>query len=252
MSNDTASFWEHLDVLRLCLWRIILVISVGFVIAFCLKDGIFNIILAPAKSSFITYKLLGTGNISLNLINTGLTEQMMVHLKVALCCGILASSPYTIYTLYGFISPALYQNEKWYTVRLLSAAYLMFIFGILINYFFLFPLTVSFLGNYSISSDIVNMLSISSYIDTFLVTTLTFGILFELPVLSWLLARFGLLRASWMKKYRRHAFVAILTVAAIITPTTDIFSLIIVTMPIWLLYELSIFIVSKTTQQNKS
>ena len=145
--------------------------------------------------------------------------------------------------LFGFVSPALYDNERHYSVRLLSSAYVMFLIGIVINYFVIFPLTVRFLGTYQVSSDIDNMLTISSYIDTMLMMSITFGLVFEIPVLSWLLAKFGLLKAEWMKRFRRHAFVAILIVAAVITPTTDIFTLFIVTLPIWLLYEISILII---------
>lgn len=244
------TFWEHLDALRSCLWRILLAVLAGAVVAFCLKDEVFSLVLAPTHGDFITYRLLGAEEFSVHLINTGLAEQMMIHMKVAACIGVLAASPYIIYVLFQFVSPALYENERRYSVRLLLSAYFMFFVGLAVNYLLIFPLTVRFLGDYQVSADIDNMLTISSYIDTMLMMTITFGILFEIPVLSWLLARFGLLRAQWMRHFRRHSVVVVLIVAAIITPTTDIFTLFVVSLPIWLLYELSIFIVGCTEKES--
>ncbi len=252
MNEELTTFWDHLDVLRGCLWRIIVAAIIGSIASFCMKDELFSLVLAPTHNDFIVYRLIGAEDFSLHLINTGLTEQMMIHLKVALCGGVLIASPYIIYVLFGFISPALYDNERRYSLRLVLAAYTMFLLGIAVNYLLLFPLTVRFLGNYQVSCDIDNMLTISSYIDTLLMMSLSFGIIFEIPVMSWLLAKFGLLRAEWMKKFRRHAFVTILIIAAIITPTTDVFTLFIVTLPIWLLYEVSILIVTMTYSQTST
>lgn len=248
MVNGTCngSFWDHLEVLRGCLLRILLATVVAGVGAFCFKEPLFDFVLAPCHGSFPLYRVLDAEDFNLHLINTGLAEQMMIHLKVALCAGLLAASPYVIYVLFGFIAPALYDNERRHSVRLVLSAYAMFIVGIAVNYLLIFPLTVRFLGLYQVSSDIDNMLTISSYIDTLLMMSLTFGIVFEIPVLSWLLARFGLLKASWMARYRRHAFVAILIIAAVITPTADAFTLFVVALPIWLLYEVSILIVKAT------
>lgn len=122
----------------------------------------------------------------------------------------------------------------------------MFIIGILVNYYLIFPLTVHFLGTYQVSDEVQTMLSLQSYMDTMLMMSLVFGIVFEIPVISWLLAIFGLLRAEWMSKYRRQAIVVILILAAIVTPTSDIFTLLIVSLPIWMLYEVSIVIVRMT------
>lgn len=243
--TEELSFWDHLDVLRGCLWRVLLAVTIGGIAAFCMKEQMFNIVLAPCHGDFITYRLLfpSMPGGQLHLINTGLAEQMMIHLKVALCMGVLVASPYILYVLFGFISPALYANERRYSVRLTLAAYLMFVVGLLVNYLLIFPLTVRFLGTYQVSADIDNMLTISSYVDTMLMMSLVFGIVFEIPVLSWLMARFGLLRSEWMSHYRRHAFVAILIVAAVITPTADMFTLLVVSLPIWLLYEISIILV---------
>lgn len=242
MSND-LTFWDHLEELRGCLLRIVASIAVAGIAAFCLKEPLFDIILAPCHSDFILYRLLGAEPFSLHLINTGLAEQMLIHIKVSMCVGVIAASPYIIYVLFRFISPALYDNERRYSVWLTLSAYVMFFVGIIVNYFLIFPLTVRFLGLYQVSEDIDNMLTISSYIDTLMMLSISFGIIFEIPVLSWLLATFGLLKASWMSRYRRQAIVAILIISAIITPTTDVFTLFIVALPIWMLYEISIGIV---------
>jgi sec-independent protein translocase protein TatC len=168
-------------------------------------------------------------------------------MKVALVAGLLVASPYIIYVLFRFISPALYDNERRAGIRLIGASYTMFMIGLVVNYLLVFPLTVRFLGTYSVSADITNLLTLSSYVDTLLLLSLVFGIIFEIPVVAWLLARFGMLKASWMSQYRRHAIVAILIIAAVITPTADIMTLFVVSLPIWLLYEASIWIVKWTS-----
>ncbi|MBQ2181194.1 MAG: twin-arginine translocase subunit TatC [Bacteroidaceae bacterium] len=237
------TFWEHLDVLRDSIIRMIVAAVVMGVVAFCLKEPLFDIVLAPKDSDFITYRWLGGEAFSINLINTGLAEQFLIHMKVALMVGVLVASPYILFLLFRFIAPALYENERRYSVRITVAAYAMFLLGIVVNYFIIFPLTVRFLGTYQVSETVSNMLTISSYIDTLMMMSLIFGIIFEIPVVSWLLAIFGLLKASWMSQYRRHAVIAILILAAAITPTGDALTLVIVALPIWLLYEVSILIV---------
>ncbi len=243
---EEQTFWDHLDVMRNCIIKMLITVTLFACAAFFMKDWLFNIVLAPADSSFWTYKLLGVEPFKIHLVNIGLTEQFMIHLKTAFYFGLLIASPYVLYLLYGFISPALYNNERHFAVKLVSAGYVMFLTGTLLCYLLVFPLTVRFLGTYSVSSDVSNMLSLQSYIDTFLLLSLVFGIIFELPVLSWLLARFGLLRPEWMTRYRRHAIVIIVIIAAIITPTADAFTLLIVSLPIWLLYEMSIVIVKRS------
>lgn len=245
MNNGDLSFWEHLDVLRLCLIKIVLAVVVSGVAAFFLKDYIFDVVLAPSRSDFITYQMLEATSFTLHLINTGLTEQFMIHIKMAMMTGIVCASPYIIYVLFGFISPALYANERSTSIKVVTSGYIMFLVGMAVNYFIVFPLTVRFLGTYQISPEIDNMLTVSSYIDTLMMMTLTFGIIFELPVVCWILAELGLLRYEWMTRFRRHAIVAILIVAAAITPTADIFTLILVSLPIWILYEMSILIIKK-------
>ncbi len=242
-ATGSMTFWDHLDELRSVIIRIILVVVVAAAVAFCLKEQLFAIVLAPRTSDFITYRLMGVEPFSIHLMNTGLTEQFMIHLKTACYAGVLAVSPYIIYQLFRFVSPALYDNEKKYATLLCTSGYLMFMLGTAINYLLIFPLTVKFLGTYQVSPDVANMLTLQSYMDTLLTMNLVMGIVFELPVVSWLLGRMGLINAKMMQGMRRHAVVAILIVAAVITPTTDAFTLFVVALPIWLLYELSIVIV---------
>ena len=245
-SNNELTFWEHLDVLRGSLIRIVLVSVITALVAFCFKDELFSIVLAPRNSNFFIYKLLGGEPFDIKLVNIGLTEQFMIHMKTAFCFGILVASPYILYLLYKFVSPALYQNERRYAMRIVGGGYVMFMVGVLVNYCVIFPLTVRFLGNYQVSASVGNMLSLQSYMDTLMTMTFVFGVVFEIPIISWLLAMFGLLKAQWMRQYRKNAFVVILIIAAVITPTSDAFTMSIVALPIWLLYEVSIIIVAHT------
>ena len=242
-SSEYATFWDHLDELRARLIRIIIAIVVLAVVAFLLKEQLFEVILAPRSSDFVSYRLLRFPPFSIQLINTGLTEQFMVHMRMAMFTGLLATSPYIIYELFRFVSPGLYDNERRYAIWLVGAAYIMFILGTVLNYFLIFPLTVRFLGTYQVSADVANMLTIQSYIDTLIGLSFLMGVLFELPVVCWLMGRMGIINARMMTTYRRHAIVAILVLAAIVTPTTDVFTLFVVAFPIWLLYEGSILIV---------
>ena len=250
MKGEGLTFWDHLDVLRSSLIRMAVAVAVLAVAAFVLKEQLFSVVLAPRSSDFVTYRLLGVTPFHLHLMNTGLTEQFMIHMRTALYAGLLAASPYVLYELFRFVSPGLYQNERRYAGWIVGAAYVMFLVGTLVNYFVAFPLTVRFLGTYQVSPDVANMLTLQSYVDTLLGMSLVMGVVFELPVVCGLMGRMGLLNDQWMSDYRRHAIVAILVVAAIITPTTDVFTLFVVALPIYLLYEVSIGIV-RITKLNK-
>lgn len=238
------TFWEHLEALRWSIIKMLAVTVAASVVAFVLKDLMFSIVLAPSRPDFITYRLLGAHPMAINLVNIGLTEQFMIHLKTSLVFGVVVASPAILVLLYQFVRPALYENEARGSAAIVASAYVLFIIGLLVNYFLVFPLTLRFLGTYSVSPLVGNMLSLQSYMDTLLMMSLVFGIIFELPVVSWIMARMGVLRAEWMRRYSRHAIVVILIIAAVITPTADVFTLLIVSLPIWLLYELSIVIVS--------
>lgn len=261
-TTGEMSFWEHLDELRASLIKIIIVTALGSFLAFLCKDKVFSVIFAPKSDDFITYRLLNmvskwaTGmdnpGFSVHLINTGLAEQFIIHMKTSIYTGFLLSSPYTLYLLFHFISPALYSHERKYSMQVAAYGYLMFIAGVLLNYFLIFPFTFRFLGTYQVSAEVVNMISLQSYMDTLLMMSLLLGITFELPVICWLLGKLGFLSAAFMRRFRKHAIVIILIVAAIITPTSDVFTLTLVSFPIWMLYEASIWLVAKTNREHRS
>lgn len=255
-TKEQMSFWEHLNELRSLLLRIILITIVFSIVAFLFKEELFAIVLAPKYSDFITYQWLSAVNsvigqaavkhFEVQLINTGLAEQFIIHVKVAVCAGILCASPYILCLLFLFISPALYENERKYAVGIVICGYAMFFFGLLVSYLLIFPLTFHFLGTYQVSGEVTNMITLQSYISTLVVMSLTMGIVFEMPVLAWLFARMGLLSTKLVSTYRKHAVIAILVVAAVITPTSDVFTLLLVSIPMCILYEISITVVRIT------
>ena len=255
--NGGQTFWEHLDELRSALIRIICAGLLCGVVAFIFKEWLFDFVLAPSKSDFITYRLLNsvsglTGvdveDFSVSMINTALAQQFIIHMKTAFIVGLLCASPYILYCIMHFIAPALYNTEKRLIFGVVGSGYVMFFVGMALCYLLIFPLTFRFLGTYQVSSDVVNMISLESYISTLTSMSLMMGLVFELPILCWLMAKVGVLRASLMRNYRKHAIVAILVVAAIITPTSDAFTLALVTLPMYLLYEISIRVVTNTKQ----
>lgn len=257
--RTALTFWDHLDELRGCLIRIAIVTAACGLAAFFFKEEMFRIVLAPGKEDFITYKVMETASgwflpqggvpeaFSVRLINTGLAEQFLIHMRTSMYAGVLCASPYILYLLFRFVSPALYEREKRYAFRMVGGGYLMFMSGLALSYLLIFPLTFRFLGTYQVSAEVENTITLQSYMDTLMMMNLMMGIVFEIPVLCWLLALFGLITAGFMRRYRRHAVIIILIVAAVITPTSDIFTLSLVALPMWLLYETSILIVRRTT-----
>ncbi len=213
------------------------------VLAFIFKDEVFWVIFAPKSPDFLPV-IFGSSP-EVQLINTELTRQFVVHMMTSLYVGIIVAAPYIIFELYRFISPGLYENERRYTTPLVIASYFMFMMGILFCYFILFPITFRFLANYQVDTSIQNLISLESYIDTLVFLSLAMGIIFEIPILSWLLGRLGILHRQHMQQYRRHAIVIILIIAAIITPTSDAITLAIVSLPMYLLYEVSILLVPR-------
>ena len=250
---EHLTFWEHLDVLRGCFLRILGAVFVAALVAFYFRQWLFSFVLAPLSPNFVTFRCLASFAGPLpeyhpHLINTELTQQLLVHIKVALCFGLFAVSPYILFVLFRFVAPALYAAERRYALRAVLSGYIMFFFGAALSYFVIFPLTFRFLAAYQVDASVPNFISLSSYISTFLLLALLMGLVFQLPVLSWVLARLGFLRPSFMTHYRRHAVVAILIVAAVITPTADAFTLAVVALPIYLLYELSILVVRRASR----
>ena len=255
--ND-MTFWDHLDELRGSLIKMVVAVVVCAIVAFFFKEELFHIILAPQGGDFVTYRLLtliseslfegnilGMEEMGVQLINTGLAQQFLLHVKASLCAGVLFTLPYIIYLLFHFVSPALYTHERRYAVYLVVSGYFMFMIGVVLSYFLIFPLIFRFLGTYQVSEMVANTVTIDSYMDTLMTVSVSMGIVFEIPVVCWVLGRMGLINASMMSRYRKHVIVALLVAAAIITPTSDVFTLSLVALPMWLLYEISILIVKK-------
>ena len=229
-NNNGLSFWDHLDELRGVLIKSLCAWLVATVAAFCCKDWLFAFLMRP----------LGEGQ---TLINIDVTAQFVTHIQVSLCIGFVVALPLIVWWLYGFVAPALYQRERRYTVTFVLSAVLLFAAGVALNYLVIFPFSFRFLSMYQVSTVVVNQISLSSYISLLIVLSVLMGLLFEVPIVTWLLSKLGILDREHLKRYRGHVFVAILIIAAVITPTGDPFTLMLVTLPVYLLYELSILIV---------
>ncbi len=257
--EQNMTFWDHLDELRKVIFRIAIAVVSVAVIAFVNKQLLFDIILAPHRSDFITYRALCQlgqllhipsicpEDFHVELINIQLSSQFVVHLSAAFYAGLVITSPYIIYQLFSFVKPALYEKERKYSTLTLIVAFILFFCGILLNYYAVFPLSFRFLGTYQVSEIVANKITLSSYMSTFTTLSIAMGAVFEIPVLAFFFAKIGLVTPKHLKKYRRHALVIILIVAAIITPP-DLFSLFLLGIPMYMLYELSIWVVQKVTK----
>ena len=238
------------------LFRIIAVAGVIAMVVFCFKETTWEILLAPSEWDFCTYRWLERvmqamgidfrfEEYHVHLIATDLSSQFMTHISTAVYLGLLGASPYILYELFRFISPALYDNERRYSVQVAGIIYVLFILGVLMSYFVLFPISFRFLGTYSVSERVVSNITLDSYVTTFVSLTLIMGLVFQLPVIAFFLGKMGIITASMLSQYRKHAFIVIMIVAAIITPP-DLMTLILVTIPLYLLYEVSILVVAHT------
>lgn len=254
-NSNLLSFGGHLDILRKMLFRIILVVIVLAGVIFCFKNETFTILLAPHKSDFITFRyieyLINSFGVDFHfaeynipLISTELSAQFMTHITVSCLLAVLLASPYILFELFIFVSPALYKSEKKYSYLVAGIVYALFILGLLMSYFVLFPISFQFLATYQVDDEIVNTITLDSYISTFTTLTFMMGVVFQLPVLAFLLGKMGFIDSDLLKQYRAYAFILIMIVAAIITPP-DLFTLILVTVPIYGLYEVSILVLKK-------
>ncbi len=247
MSESTdKTFWEHLDELRALLFRIVIILAVAVIVCFCFKDELFDFVLAPSRPDFILYRLLsglGTPQLPDHLINTSLAGQLMTHFKVAMTVGAALCVPIIIWLVARYLAPALYPKERHAMRVAFSWGTLLFFLGVATAYVLVFPLAYQFLASYEVSGEVENMFTLESYIDNLSLLCLLMGVFFELPIVAVLLGKLGLVTSNLMKTYRRHAILAIVTLAAIITPTTDIFTLTLVSLPICVLYEVSVHLV---------
>jgi sec-independent protein translocase protein TatC len=233
------SFWDHLDVLRGTIFRSVLAITVFSVAVFCFKRLVFDgIVLAPARSDFCIYRWLGM-EMRMTLVNLEITTQFFVHLKVAFSLGFILAFPYITFEIWKFIAPALYENEKRAVRTVFLFVSVLFYVGLVVGYYLIVPISLNFFLGYTISDSVQNTISLQSYISLFTSTLLAFGIVFEFPAAVTILSRIGIITREMLIKYRRHAIVILLIIAAFITPA-DPFSLVVAFAPLYLLFELSV------------
>ena len=251
------SFWDHIDALRAVLIRIVIVLVAATIGLFCVMPYLFdNVILAPCRGDFVLYRLFErmtssvpwlpqftTGDFHVELINIKLASQFFIHMSSSFWLGLVLTFPIVLYLLWTFVAPALYPRERRGVKTAFLIGCLMFFLGVAVGYFVVFPVTLRFLADYHVSQLVPNQISLDSYMDTFLMLIFVMGVIFELPLVAWLLGSLGALHRGFFKTYRRHAVVVLLVLAAIITPTGDPFTLMVVFLPIYLLYEVSAYLV---------
>lgn len=250
------SFLGHLEALRWHLFRSVIVVMVAALVLFFFKEFLFDgVLLAPKSPNFLTYKALcsighrfNLGDdlcvtvIPFSLIATDISAQFTTHMWVAFIGGVVISFPYVVWEIWRFIKPALSTKERTYARGIVFYTSFLFLTGILFGYYVITPMTINFLGNYQVSEQVKNTITLDSFISTVSTMTLISGIVFELPIVVYFLSKIGLLTPKFMRTYRRHAVVLILIIAAVITPTSDATTLIMVAMPLYVLYEISILV----------
>lgn len=251
-------FMDHLEALRWHLVRSVIVIIVLAVVVFCFPDFVFGkIIFGPMRLDFITYQLLCKLSVKLggieglcvekinfSLISNQLSGQFTTHMWISFLGGLILGFPYILYELWKFIKPALKNTETRPARGFVLVSSVLFMIGVLFAYFIIVPLSVQFLGNYTITSDnfITTLPTIDDYISLVSTLVLATGLVFEMPILVYFLTRLGIFSPAFMRKFRKHAIVVLLIAAAVITPSPDITSQMLVFVPIYLLYEISIFV----------
>jgi len=256
--SHESSFWSHVEVLRWMLVRCVVVVFGIAIAAFFFKDFVFDhVILAPCQNDFVTYSVLcrlgewlsmpslcpEIQNIT--IININLAAQLFTHLSISFFIGLIIGFPYLMVEFWLFASPALYSKERKPAIRGVISFIILFFTGVLTAYYVIFPLTLNFLGTYQVSTSVENQISLNSYINTFLTLIFMLGLVFEMPILAYFFAKIGLLKSSFLSKYRKVSIVIILIAAAFITPSTDAFTMLLVAIPLQLLYELSRFVVKR-------
>ena len=265
MADKDLTFWDHLDVLRHALIRILVVwfiLAVGY---FAAMPYLFDkVVMAPCTDDFVFYELLRrigetlhlhgdffTEEFRVRLVNINLAAPFFIHMSTAFWMSVVTAAPYLFYEVWRFVSPALYPGEMRGVRKALCVGTVMFFVGVLLGYFMVWPLTLRFLSTYQLSTLIENQISLNSYIDNFMMLVLCMGLAFELPLVTWLLSLLGLVNRAFLRRYRRHAAVVIVILAAVITPTGDPFTLSVVAIPLYLLYELRILMVKDKPQDTE-
>lgn len=260
--EGAMSFWDHLEILRWALFRSACVLAVIMVGTFIAMPYIFDrFILAPTSNDFFVYRWLneiGRGVVKLSpdfdvqIININVASQFMTHISTSISLAAVIAFPYFIWEIWKFIEPALFEDEIKHLRPAFFGGTIMFYIGCAIGYTLVFPFTFRFLVEYNLSPNITNQINLQSYIDNFTMLILVMGIVFEMPLLAWLLSLFGIIRKSFLREHKRHAVVILLISAAIITPSGDPFTLMLVFIPLYVLYELSILVIRDKRQNDKA
>lgn len=266
---EEMSFWDHLEALRGVIFRSVAAIFIFAIAFFISMPYIFDqVILAPCHGDFHLYRWICEAStfmnqhlgvsllpefcestFEVNLQNIKLASQFFIHMSSSFWLAIIFAFPVIIYQAWSFIAPALYENEKRNVRWAFLFGNIMFYSGVVVGYFLVFPLTLRFLAGYQISATVPNIIGLDSYMNNFYMLILIMGVVFELPLLCWMLSGMGLITKSFFRKYRRYAIVAILVLAAVITPSSDPFTLSVVFVPLYMLYELSAFFVKPDVPQ---
>jgi len=260
-TEKEMTFWDHLKELRVHLVRSLVSVILFAILAFINKDFVFdNIILAPKDADFITNQLLCKlgmlvnidyfciSDFSLNIININMAGQFMTHLYISFMAGVVMAAPYIIYQFWKFIEPALYDHEKKNTGSTVLVCSTLFLTGVAFSYFLIVPLALNFFGSYHVSSEVLNQIALGSYISMVVTVTISIGVVFELPVVLFFLTKAGLISIEFLKKNRKYMLVIVLIMSAIITPP-DVFSQVMVTVPLMILYEFSIFMAKRAIKK---
>lgn len=240
------SFWDHLDVLRGTLFRSVLVIFALSVVFLCAKTPLFSVVLGPSRPDFFLYRRLGL-DFGMQLVNIDVSAQFFVHLKLAVLCGAVAGFPYIVWEIWKFIAPALYENEKKAVRGAFAMSSVLFYLGVAVGYCIVLPVCLLFFMNYSVSDAIVNTISLNSYVSMFISMVFLIGVVFEFPTVAVVLSRLGILTRQMLKTSRRHAFVAVLLLSALITPSDPV-SMVVLAVPLYALYEFSILVCKDKTE----
>lgn len=253
------SFWDHLEDLRWSVLRSVVVVVVVTIVCFIFMPNIYDeFIMGPTRADFFVYQYLCqiganiaffpdfcNDNFNVKIINIHLTSQFLRHFTTSLWLGLTLSFPYIVFEIWKFIKPALYKEEKRNAIWVLFGSTIMFFIGCAVGYLLVFPMTFRFLASYFLSDTIENQISLDSYMDNFVTLIFMLGLVFELPLLTWFLSKMGLLKRSFFSRYRKHTIVVLLILAALITPSGDPFTLSVVFVPLYCLFELSRFTVRK-------
>ena len=239
------SFWDHLDVLRGTLFRSVLAIILVSIIFLAIPERLFKAVLWPTTPDFILYKWLGL-DFSMTLVNIEVSAQFFVHLKVSFLVAVVIAFPYVIWEIWKFVAPALYDNEKKAVRKAFGMSSFLFYLGVAVGYFIVLPVCLMFFMNYTVSDTVQNTISLGSYISLFTSMVFLIGLLFEFPTVVLVLSHLGLLTRKQLRGFRKSAFVVILILAALITPS-DPFSMFVLSIPLYGLYEFSILVCKSET-----